>query len=74
MVNMKSTTKKKTYTLGEIFKLGLLKNKDGLPFAHKGTVAKVIQGKLQHKKVSTRWGMGYEVSVEEINRFNKLNV
>lgn len=60
----------KTYTIGEIVRLGLLKNHSGLPYKHKATVLKIVQG-LKYKKVKTVFGEGYAVTQREIDRFNK---
>ena len=59
----------KTFTTGEIFRLGLLKNHTGKPYQHKATVARIVQ-RLAPAKVQTPWGMGYAITQKEIDRFN----
>jgi len=59
----------KTYTIGEITRLGLLKNHKGEPYRHKASVLKIVLA-LQHSKARTPWGIGYEVSEAEIQKHN----
>lgn len=57
----------KTYTLGEIIRLGLLKNNSGEPYKHRGTIQKLLVGK---KRVQTPWGLGYAITQQEIDELN----
>lgn len=65
------TMDKNTYTVGEVFRLGLLKNAFGLPYKHKATVSRVIalHGKSLLKK--TQFGMGRVVTKEQIEIINR---
>lgn len=58
------------YTLGEIFRLGLLLNHKGEPYRHKASALKAVL-KLKHTKVKTPWGIGYSVSEKELSTHNK---
>lgn len=59
----------KTYTTGQIYRLGLLKNHEGKPYKHKATVLNLVR-RLKHTRVKTRFGMGYAVSEGEITKHN----
>jgi len=61
----------KYFTIGEIFRLGLLKNADGKPYAHKATVSTVIAKSGLAFEMKTRWGMAKALSMKEIKRINK---
>lgn len=61
--------KERTYTVGEILRLGLLKNHMGKPYKHKASILVIIKT-LHHKKVKTPWGIGYSVSKAEIDKYN----
>lgn len=58
----------KTYSVGEIVRLGLLKNHKGEPYKHKATVLRLV-GNSKRKK--TPWGNGYSVTQKEIDAINK---
>ncbi len=58
----------KTYTLGEILRLGLLKNHKGEAYKNKVTISRLVAGKA--KKVQTPWGSGFAVSQATIDRLN----
>lgn len=60
----------KTYTIGEIFRLGLLKGADGKPYLHKASVTNAL-ARSGAQKVMTKWGMGYAVTMKEINAWNR---
>jgi len=60
----------KHYTIGEIFRLGLLKGWDGKPYKHKATVSKYVN-QMKWRIRKTRWGEAKEVSGKEIEDFNK---
>lgn len=57
----------KTYTLGEVVRLGLLKNHKGEPYKHKATVLKLLKGV---KRTKTPFGRGYAIEQADINRLN----
>lgn len=59
----------KTYTVGEIARLGLLKNHKGEPYKHKATVLKLLQA-ARVKREKTPWGMGYAVTEATISQLN----
>lgn len=58
----------KTFTIGEIVRLGLLKNHKGEPYKNKITVSRLVS---KAKKVKTPFGMGYAVSEQEIAKLNE---
>ena len=60
----------KYYTIGEIFRLGLLKTWDGQPYKNKDSVSRVVN-KLKYKTVKTRWGVAKALSMAEIDKHNK---
>ena len=60
---------KKEYSLGEIYRLGLMKNHSGEPYKHKATLSVIVR-RLKHRKVKTAYGAGVLVSLKEIERFN----
>lgn len=60
----------KTYTVGEIVRLGLLKNHAGIPYRHKASVLKILQ-RHNVPRVATVWGPGYAVSESLIKFLNK---
>ena len=60
----------KYHTIGEIFRLGLLKNYKGEPYRSKAEVSRVVRlldFKIQH----TPWGEAKVVSEKEIEKHNK---
>ncbi len=60
----------KTYTLGEIARLGLLKNHQGEPYRHKATLSRIVD-RMGLKKVQTPFGLGYAVPLEKIEAHNR---
>jgi len=60
----------KYYTIGEIYRLGLLKNFDGKPYKHKATISRYVN-QMNFRIKKTRWGEAKEVSEKEIRKFNK---
>ena len=60
----------KYYTLGEIFRLGLLKGFDGKPYKHKATVSRIVRG-AKFKNVKTRFGMAKGLTIQQIEKLNK---
>jgi hypothetical protein len=59
-----------TFTINEITRLGLLKNHLGKPYAHRGTVSRIVRG-LKFKTVLTAFGEAKVVTKAEIDRFNQ---
>lgn len=57
-----------TYTIGEIVRLGLLKNHKGEPYKHKATVLRLLRSSARKK---TPWGVGYAVTEAEIKALNE---
>lgn len=62
--------KAKRYTVGEILRLGLLKNHKGEAYKHKATISRIIRS-MGHKRTATTFGEGYLVSEADIKRHNK---
>jgi hypothetical protein len=60
---------KKTYTIGEIFRLGLLKNHKGEPYSSKATVSKELRG-LPYTIGQTPHGLSKRYSEESIKKQN----
>lgn len=63
----------KYYTIGEIFRQGLLKNSFGEPYKHKGAVSKALSG-VEFKAVRTAWGVGKTYSEKQIEGLNKERI
>jgi hypothetical protein len=61
----------KTYTLGEIFRLGLLKNHKGEPYRQKATLSRIVD-RMGLEKVQTPFGLGYSVPESRIKEHNAL--
>lgn len=59
----------KNYTIGEIFRLGLLKNHEGKPYSHKSTVSKIVN-KLSPASKNTVFGGAKVLSMEQICEYN----
>lgn len=60
----------KEYTIGEIYRLGLLKNHKGEPYKHRATITKLVKG-MKWREVKTPFGISKVVSQSEINKHNK---
>lgn len=60
----------RTYTIGEITRLGLLLNHNGKPYKDKATVLRIVKT-LPHERIKTPFGMGYAVKKRVIADFNK---
>ena len=58
------------YSIGQVFRLGLLKNHKGKPYTSKASVSKVIS-KLKTTKKMTPFGMGTFIHSAEIAKHNK---
>ena len=59
----------KHYTIGQIYKLGLLKNYQGEPYKNKATVSRIV-GKMKWKSGKTPWGDAKVVSEDQILKHN----
>lgn len=57
------------YTIGEITRKGLLKNRKGEPYTDKARVSQILQ-KYPHTKDKTPWGEGKYYSQETIDTVN----
>lgn len=60
----------KTYTIGEIYRLKLLKNHKGEPYKDKATVSKILS-KYPHRVIQTAFGPGKIFTQETIDFLNK---
>jgi hypothetical protein len=58
------------FTVGEIFRLKLLKNHEGKPYGDKSTVSRIAHN-LNGERKMTPWGMGWSIPGSEITRWNK---
>lgn len=58
------------FTIGEIFRLKLLKNYKGEPYKDKAAVSRVVN-KLQYKVKKTAWGQAKCISEEQIKIYNE---
>lgn len=59
------------YTIGEIYRQGLLLNHKGEPYKHKSTISKIVRG-MKIEKRMTPFGPAKTISESEIARHNKL--
>ncbi len=63
--------KNQRFTVGEIVRLGLLKNHKGEPYKHKATVTKILNTKYKIiLKKNTAFGIGYDVPQIMIDELN----
>jgi hypothetical protein len=60
------------FTVGDIFRLKLLKNHSGEPYKDKATIARIVKNELKAERKLTPWGMGWNVHGSEITRWNNL--
>lgn len=60
----------KLYTIGEIYRLGLLKNHKGEPYKDKSTVAKIV-ATLGFVTKKTPWGTAKCLTKDQIELYNK---
>ena len=59
----------KYFTIGEIFRLGLLKNHRGEPYRNKTEVSRIV-GKLKFKERKTPWGLAKTISEKQVEEWN----
>lgn len=64
----------KTYTLGEIFRLGLMKDKNGYAYKTRGGISRMLRKHMKFKRIKTKYGKGLCVTEAEIKKFNKRNI
>lgn len=57
------------YTIGEIFRLGLLKSHTGEPYKDKATISRIV-GKMKFSLKKTPWGMAKVITVKDIEKHN----
>jgi len=60
------------YTIGEIYRLGLLKSHSGKPYMDKATVSRIVRS-ANYQNIDTPFGPGKRISKKEIDRINKRN-
>lgn len=60
----------KKYTIGEIFRLGLLKNHKGESYKHKATISRIVN-QSNYKEVKTPFGYGKVLTDKDIKELNK---
>lgn len=60
----------KYYTMGEVFRLKLLKNNRGKPYADKASLVGIFK-KIGAVDMKTPWGMAKCITRDQINSFNK---
>lgn len=60
----------KYYTIGEIFRLGLLKNHKGEPYKHKATISKIVNN-MDYKEKKSPFGPSKVVSEIQIKKYNQ---
>ncbi len=58
------------FTIGQIFRGGLLKNHKGKPYSHKSTVGRIVS-KLEPKILKTPWGTSACLTQQQIKDYNK---
>lgn len=63
----------KYYTIGQIFKLGLLKNYKGEPYKQKATISRIVST-LPHIKRPTPFGVSKVVSEKVIAKYNDSHI
>lgn len=63
----------KYYTLGEIFRKGLLKNWKGEPYKDKASLSKVVN-KLRYTTKRTPWGIAKCLSEKQIKEYNESHI
>ncbi len=61
------------YTIGQIHKLGLLKNYRGESYKDKATVSRAV-GKMKWTYKKTPWGVSKIVGKDQIDKWNARNV
>ena len=59
----------KTYTIGEVYKEGLLKNWKGEPYKDKASVSKVVN-KIKFKTKKTPFGEAKTITQQQIEEHN----
>ena len=59
----------KTYSIGEIHRLGLLKSHTGEPYKDKATVSRVVST-MSFIEKNTPWGMAKTLTEADIQRHN----
>ena len=58
----------KQYTIGELFRLGVFKNKRGKPYKHKATISRIVNS-LDHTEIDTKWGSAKAISQEVLDAY-----
>lgn len=66
--------KSKRYSIGEIARLGILKNTRGEIYRHKATISRVLVKRFPELlKRPTPFGLGYEIAQSMIDTLNAEN-
>lgn len=60
------------YTIGQIYKLGLLKNYRGEPYKDKATISRAV-AKMKWTSKKTPWGLSKIVGKDQIDAWNARN-
>jgi hypothetical protein len=58
------------FTVGDIFRLKLLKNHSGEPYKDKATISRIVKNQMKAERKLTPWGMGWSVHGSDITRWN----
>ena len=61
----------KNYSLGQIYRLGLLKNHEGKPYRHKATISRIVRYLPGVTKRDGPFGQEYAIPKAEIARYNQ---
>lgn len=59
----------KYYTGGEIYRLGLIKNRDGKPYKHRSSLLNLLR-RLDYVERPTKHGLAKCLSEEAIKKYN----
>jgi hypothetical protein len=62
---------KQYYTIGEIYRNGLLLNHKKVPYTSKGTISRIVGRMKGVKEQKTPWGIGKLIPLDEIAKHNK---
>jgi hypothetical protein len=63
----------KLYSIGEIYRLGLLKSHTGEPYKDIGNISKIAK-QLGTTKKKTAWGNAKCLTIKQINAYNKKRI
>lgn len=60
----------KLFTIGQIYRLGLLKNREGESYKNKATISRIVN-RMKFTIVVTPWGPAKAVSQKELDKHGK---